>query len=356
MNSKQFDCVIIGAGPAGLSVAYHLKKLGVEFALLDREGVGSSWKRMNDSLKLVSPWWTNMLPGTALNPFYAFKKHSRSSFVKYLESYYKEKELGPLITENVNAVRKGEEGYLLETSNGEIKCRAVVCASGYFGNPYIPEIESDGSVDVFHASSFKNVDQLLERGVSSVLVVGRRVTAGQLAEELCSSGISVSLSSRGGVEVKKNDTLYGALREQVYFFWESLKLFCKPDLKGDSYPVMDGGKIRGYICSGEIPVYGAPKSIESGQVFLEEGIHPLNVDTVWLATGYQPKLEYLEGLDLAIQDGEMAEISSHLEEEYPGLYFIGFDNLFNFTSRYLRGIRRDSRRIADRVKLSLGEI
>lgn len=356
MNRMQFDCVVIGAGPAGLSVAYHLKKLGVDFALIDREGVGSSWKRMNDSLKLVSPWWTNRLPGTALNPFYAFKKHSRSSFIKYLELYYKKNELGPLVVDSVHTLHKNSKGYLLKTSNGEIQCNAVVCASGYFGNPYIPKIESDGSVEVFHACSYKNVDQLRERGMSKVLVVGRRVTAGQLAEELYSSGVSVALSARGGVEVKKNDTFYGSLREQIYFFWESLRLFFKPGLKANSYPVMDGGKIRGYICTGKIPVYGVPKLIRSGQVFFCEKTEPIKVDAVWLATGYKPKLEYLNELGLVLEDGDIFKVSSQLDEDYPGLHFVGFDNLFNFTSRYLRGIRRDSREIAQRVKSQLSEL
>jgi len=51
--NKIFDCIIIGGGQAGLSVAYFLKRSKLNYLILDAEGnSGGSWLHTWDSLKL----------------------------------------------------------------------------------------------------------------------------------------------------------------------------------------------------------------------------------------------------------------------------------------------------------------
>lgn len=51
-----FECVIIGGGQAGLSVAGRLKALGVSYVILEKhENVGDNWKTRYDSTKCVFP-------------------------------------------------------------------------------------------------------------------------------------------------------------------------------------------------------------------------------------------------------------------------------------------------------------
>src|SRR5699024_1816230 len=62
------DIVVIGAGQAGLSAAYYLKKLGVApktgFVVLDDEfGAGGAWQHRWDSLTLSTVNGINDLPG-----------------------------------------------------------------------------------------------------------------------------------------------------------------------------------------------------------------------------------------------------------------------------------------------------
>src|SRR5580765_7496292 len=40
------DVLILGAGPAGLSVGFELQQRGVSFLILEKGCVGDSWKRM----------------------------------------------------------------------------------------------------------------------------------------------------------------------------------------------------------------------------------------------------------------------------------------------------------------------
>jgi|SRR5690625_5192968 len=62
------DIVVIGAGQAGLSAAYHLKREGIEpgsgFVVLDDEfGPGGAWQHRWDSLTLSNVNGINDLPG-----------------------------------------------------------------------------------------------------------------------------------------------------------------------------------------------------------------------------------------------------------------------------------------------------
>lgn len=51
-----YDVIIIGAGQAGLSMGYYLKKSGLTFLIIDRiKEVGEVWKKRYYSLTLFSP-------------------------------------------------------------------------------------------------------------------------------------------------------------------------------------------------------------------------------------------------------------------------------------------------------------
>src|SRR5690606_18215263 len=65
---SKVDIVVIGAGQAGLSAAYHLKREGIEpgkgFVVLDDEfGPGGAWQHRWDSLTLSTVNGINDLPG-----------------------------------------------------------------------------------------------------------------------------------------------------------------------------------------------------------------------------------------------------------------------------------------------------
>ena len=69
-SSNETQVVIVGAGQAGLAVAYYLKRFeltpGVDFILFDRgPGTGGAWQFRWDALKLGSAHKVNDLPGMA---------------------------------------------------------------------------------------------------------------------------------------------------------------------------------------------------------------------------------------------------------------------------------------------------
>jgi hypothetical protein len=58
-----FDCVVIGAGQAGLA-SYHLSRLGVAHVVLERGRVAETWRSARwDSFCLNTLNWCTRLPG-----------------------------------------------------------------------------------------------------------------------------------------------------------------------------------------------------------------------------------------------------------------------------------------------------
>ena len=62
--ARRHRVAVIGAGQAGLAAAYHLKRRGIDFVVLEASArVGDVWRHRYDSLLRYSPAQSNALPG-----------------------------------------------------------------------------------------------------------------------------------------------------------------------------------------------------------------------------------------------------------------------------------------------------
>jgi choline dehydrogenase-like flavoprotein len=63
-NSDLLDVAVVGGGQAGLAVAWHLRRLGLRFLVLDAgPAIGHVWRSRWDSLRLFTSARYNALPG-----------------------------------------------------------------------------------------------------------------------------------------------------------------------------------------------------------------------------------------------------------------------------------------------------
>ena len=93
----------------------------------------------------------------------------------------------------VTSVQRIADGYRIATSNGELRCRCVVIASGACNLPSIPAVRSavPAALAQFTPFDYGNPGRLPPGGV---LVVGASATGVQLADEIHRSGRPVTLS------------------------------------------------------------------------------------------------------------------------------------------------------------------
>ena len=166
----------------------------IDHVVLDRGEVANSWKTERwDSLRLLTPNWQSRLPGGAeAGDPHGFRTMPET--VAFLEGYAEAIDAPVRTHTAVTSVRQAEQGYLVQTTRGAWRSRAVVLASGACNLPNVPQQIASAlpaPVASLTAHQYRNPDRLEEGGV---LVVGASATGVQLAEEIQRSGRSVTLA------------------------------------------------------------------------------------------------------------------------------------------------------------------
>jgi len=93
----------------------------------------------------------------------------------------------------VTSVKRADPGYIVSTTNGDLRCRALVLASGACNVPHVPQLQQavPPSIECLTPFGYRNPDRLPE---GNVLIVGASATGVQLADEIHRSGRRVTLS------------------------------------------------------------------------------------------------------------------------------------------------------------------
>ncbi|HEV7628655.1 MAG TPA: NAD(P)-binding domain-containing protein [Streptomyces sp.] len=172
--------VIVGAGQAGLSSAFHLRRLGYEaygdtpgpadFVVLDHaERPGGAWQFRWNTLTYGKVHRMHALPGmelTGADP----QRRSSEVIPEYFATYEDTFALAVRRPVHVTAVREGEGGRLtVETSDGTWSARAVINATGTWDRPFWPRYPGQESFlgSQLHTAQYPGPD--------SDVFVGRRV-------------------------------------------------------------------------------------------------------------------------------------------------------------------------------------
>ncbi len=140
---REVEVVVIGAGQAGLSSAYHLRRTGFEpdrdFAVLDHSpGPGGAWQFRWPSLTYGKVHGMHALPGMELTDADPARPSSEV-IAAYFDRYERTFGLRVRRPVDVRAVREGAAGRLLvETSDGTWSARALINATGTWDRPFWP--------------------------------------------------------------------------------------------------------------------------------------------------------------------------------------------------------------------------
>ena len=191
---EHVDVVIVGAGQAGLAVSHELSAAGVPHVVLERGRVGETWRRRWDTFCLVTPNWTVGLPGFPYRGPDPDGFMPRDEIVATLAGYAGS--FGAPVREGVTVI--GVEspidgGFILHSTAGDLRSRALVLATGAFQRPHRP-----AAADTLPAGLPQmDVDVYRNEGAlppGKVLVIGSGQSGAQISEELREAGREVVLA------------------------------------------------------------------------------------------------------------------------------------------------------------------
>lgn len=338
------DFVVIGAAQAGLSMAYHLKKMEKKFIVVDGgDEIGVSWLNRWDSLKLFTPTEYNHLPGLKFN---ASKGHYPTKFevADYFKLYVDKFEIPVQLNTLVTLVRKTEKAFYVKHNAGEIETKNIIVATGPFHTPYTPPFHTKISESVFqmHSNYYKGLDQLQE---GDVLVVGGGDSGYQILNEI-SKDKSRTVYFSGLTKVK---SLPQQFLGKTLWWWFTLTGF----LSYNKYSWI-GGKISSFtqpVIGTDVKEILARKNVISvgrtkdalGDEIIFEAKKISSIKNIIWATGYRPNFKWIEGLEL---DANSYPNNFRGVSNIEGLYFIGLPWMYTRGSATLGGVSKDASYLA----------
>ncbi len=338
------DFVVIGAAQAGLSMAYHLKKMGKEFLVIDGENeIGASWLNRWDSLKLFTPTEYNHLSGLAFDApkgHYPSKTEVANYFKKYVQEFNIPVQLGTLVT----SVRKTEKGFHITHRDGEVEASNVVVATGPFHIPYTPPCHTKlaSSILQMHSNYYKNATQLQN---GDTLVVGGGDSGFQILNEI-SKDSSRTVYFSGETKVKSLPQQFLGKTLWWWFTLTGFLSFNKYSWVGKKIskfiqPVI-GTDVKGILARENVQVVGRTKdALNTEVIFSNKKVSSIK-NIIW-ATGYRPNFTWIEGLEL---DEDNYPSNYRGVSNIEGLYFIGLPWMYTRGSATLGGVAKDAEYLA----------
>jgi len=187
----KMDIVVIGAGQAGLSAAYHLRKRGMvadrNFVVLDQSPeAGGAWQFRWPSLTLSTVNRIHDLPGMSFIETLNTKEDQVQAAVAvphYFATYEKAFALPVHRPVKVRVVCSRGERLRIETDRGNFSARGVINATGTWETPYVPDYPGAESFKgrQLHTKDYRAATEFIGR---HVLVVGGGISAIQLLDEI----------------------------------------------------------------------------------------------------------------------------------------------------------------------------
>ena len=360
--------VIVGGGPAGLTVAACLRRRDIDSIVLDAgSSVGESWRKRYERLHLHTPRLQSGMPGYSI-PRRFGRWVGKDDVATYLTEYATHHGIEPEHNVTVDRIDIKEGAFLVSTNKGPRQTANVVMATGYMRVPSMPSWPGLDSYqgEVVHAATYRSADPFRNK---RVLVVGTGNTGAEIAADLAEQGAAhVWLAYRTPPHVLTrqigpfaatalgfpNQYLPAWLCDPVNWSLEQmtvgdLSAYGLPRpctglkaqlLATEVVPIIDVGLIA-QLKTGRVEPVPAVESLTETSVTLAEG-RSIEPEAVIVATGYRRGLEDIVG-HLGVLNEAGAPIV-HGPETHPhvlGLYFIG---MLPTMKGLLFQINRDSRR------------
>ena len=352
-KTERLDTVVIGAGQAGLSVGYHLKRRGVPFVILDAgDRVGDVWRRRWDSLRLFTPAKFAGLDGL---PYPAPPNNfpTKDAFADYLEAYARHFALPVRLGVRVERLSRQGEGFLLVAGDERFEARNVVVAMANYQRPRIPPFarELPSEIRQLHSVEYQNPNQLRAGGV---LIVGAGNSGAEIALEASVDHPTFLAGRDTGHVPFRIDGLAARLllvRLVLRVAFHRILTVATPIGRRIRAKVLHSGGALVRVKPRDLAAVGVQRvdrvaGVRDGRPVLADG-RALDVANVVWCTGFHPGFSWID-LPVFDRDGEPRH-ERGLVADQPGLFFVGLHFLYAASSTMIHGVGRDASRIADAV-------
>lgn len=226
-KDDSYDYIIIGAGPAGVQLAYYLEKAGRRYLILEAdESPGSFFKTFPRHRQLISinkvytgydnkevnlRWdWNSLLSDDdrLLLKNYTTSYFPRADdFVKYLSDFVNCFNLNVRYGARVRRVARDSEFRLTDEQGNVYSCRRLIVATG-FAKPYLPPIPGIELAECYTEMSVKAEDFINQK----VLVIGKGNSGFETANHLTETAAAIHIVSPNTLKMAWQTHFVGHLR------------------------------------------------------------------------------------------------------------------------------------------------
>jgi cation diffusion facilitator CzcD-associated flavoprotein CzcO len=339
-SPQAVDVVVIGAGQAGLSAAYHLQRRGfapvgrVErvaspadartFVVLDANpSAGGAWQHRWPSLRMATVNGIHELPGHPVPPADPAAP-SRDILPAYFADYEERFALDVRRPVHVTAVRRADSdprGRLeVETDHGTWSARFVVNATGTWTKPFWPYYPGRERFRgrQLHVADYSSSDEFAGQ---RVIVVGAGVSALQLLDEISHVADTVWMTRRepewidDDFDIPARVAAIAGVEDRVR---QGLAPGSVISVTGMHWtPWARAAQERGVLV--RHPMFA---SIEQDGVRMPDGSF-IAADAILWATGFRAALDHLAPLHLRRPEGGIRADDSRALDE-PRLFLVGY--------------------------------
>ncbi|MGE5814925.1 MAG: flavin-containing monooxygenase [Acidobacteriota bacterium] len=352
-HAESINTIVIGGGQAGLSVGYHLARNGVPFLILDASRrVGDAWRQRWDSLRLFTPARHAGLDGMPF-PAPPFSFPTKDQMADYLEQYARAFRLP--VRSGMRAERLSRLGNRFVVVAGAERFEAdnVVVAMANYQQPRIPAFAADLAPGILqmHSSVYRNPAQLQD---GPALVVGVGNSGAEIALDLVKTRRTILAGRPSGYIPFRIDgaaarlvlerLVLRVIFHRVLTIKTPVGRRVRPKMLHSAAPLIRT-KPWDLVAAG-VDRTGRVAGVNEGLPVLEDG-RALDVANVIWCTGFRPGFSWID-LPIFDPDGHPRHEAGVVHDE-PGLYFVGLNFLYAFSSEMIHGVGRDAARIAAHV-------
>ncbi|MEM1054476.1 MAG: YpdA family putative bacillithiol disulfide reductase [Bacteroidota bacterium] len=291
IQSDIVDLVVVGAGPIGLACALEAKRTGLSARVIEKGALVNSLVGYPTQMEFFSTPELLEIGGHPLAT--TLYKPRREEALDYYRGVAFREALDLRLGERVEAV-EGEAGdFVVRTSKGEHRARAVAVATGFFDHPNLLGVPGENLPHVSHYYK-----EPYAYSGQRVVVIGAKNSAAKAALEANRHGAEVTLVIRGD-EVGQN-----------------VKYWIRPDLLNR---IRDGAIRALYRTTVECITE------DTVHVRTPDGPTQLAADFVLALTGYHPDFSFLSRLGIELEGDAQVPVfdDTTMETNRPGIYLAG---------------------------------